>query len=120
MFSGNEERLSEVQRSGLLIFANNSTLCESELKRLKFSNAETGSDVSLELALQLKQFVITLYLSICGFSAPSIFPLECVRGPGGPHAARECHPYTNKLAHALYRPCIFLIPHNTSQLQYSF
>jgi hypothetical protein len=42
------------------------------MKCLKFSKSQTGSYVSVQLASQFQSFVISLYLSICGFSVPSI------------------------------------------------
>jgi hypothetical protein len=47
------------------------TLCATKIKHLKSVKSETESDVSVQLVSSFQSFVISLYLSVCGFSLPS-------------------------------------------------
>jgi hypothetical protein len=47
------------------------TLCAAKQKHLKCSESQSGCDVSVQLASWFYSFVISLYLSVCGFCLPS-------------------------------------------------
>jgi hypothetical protein len=51
------------------------TICTpyaTKIKCQKFSKSQTGSEVSAQLMPQFQSFIISLYLSVCSFSLPSI------------------------------------------------